>query len=262
LVGPDVRRRPAPLLGRHVGRRAGRFRIQVVGRSGQAEIRDAHPTVVTNQDILRLEIAVDDACLVGGGESRPGGEVQVEHPLRPQLTRRLHGPQRLSAHEFHGEEDFLFKRPDVEDGDDVGMGEPRHGLGFGQQLVATSRAGGRTPEIGAQELEGDFPVQLRVIRAVHDAHAAPANWVEDDVARQVGASGQRFGRRLLVRLGAHQRPHEARDELPALVTGVQMGADGFSLVVARFLGQVERDPILVETGNGGRRLCREAHWAS
>ena len=57
-------------------------------RSGEAEVRDPHPAVLADQDVLRLEVAVDDAGLVRGGEPRARGEVEGEHPLRPQRAGR------------------------------------------------------------------------------------------------------------------------------------------------------------------------------
>jgi hypothetical protein len=85
---------------------------------------------------------MDDAGFMGGLKTHPGGEVDVEYLLGAQLAGGLCGAQGLAAHEFHGEENLFLPRPDVEDGDDVGVRKPRHGLGFGEQLRAAGAGGG------------------------------------------------------------------------------------------------------------------------
>ena len=70
------------LFGRHVERRAddrarlsrevSDLRVLVAGRVGVAmrepEVENLHPSVTGDEQILRLQIAMDDPALVGGGE--------------------------------------------------------------------------------------------------------------------------------------------------------------------------------------------------
>ena len=61
------------LLGGHVGHgaegRSGHGHVRAAHQLGQAEVDDLHLAVIVDQDIGRLDVPVQDAVLVGGGES-------------------------------------------------------------------------------------------------------------------------------------------------------------------------------------------------
>ena len=98
-VGAVVQRNPAggDLLGRHVRRRAdelaGHRHARLLQHAGQAEVVDAQPAVGRQQQVGRLDVAVDDALLVGviqgvghlGDHARPGVEVAA---ARSRARRR------------------------------------------------------------------------------------------------------------------------------------------------------------------------------
>jgi hypothetical protein len=48
----------------------------LVHRAGEPEVGHPDPPVLADQHVLRLEVAVDDACLVRGGEPPAGGAVE------------------------------------------------------------------------------------------------------------------------------------------------------------------------------------------
>ena len=89
---------------------------------GEAEVDDAGAALLVDDHVLGLEVAVDDALAVGGGEALPGAE---EHraDLRPgvQLSREP-GKQGGAADELHGDEQVAVDLADVEDAGDVGVG--------------------------------------------------------------------------------------------------------------------------------------------
>ena len=106
LVGPGVARDPGPLLGSHVrrrpldrARRRDRPRDHAAARrplapditwrrpglrrgSGETEIGHHHPPVGADQEVRRLEVAVNEAGGVGSGEP-PARLDQHGHDLRP-----------------------------------------------------------------------------------------------------------------------------------------------------------------------------------
>jgi len=84
---------------------------------------------------------------------------------------------------------------DFEKLDNVGMLQPRHRLGLGpeaQTLIAVGKV------VAQQHLERHHSVKLGVPGTVDDAHAAPANLPEEDVAQEVfrvaAASIEKFRR--------------------------------------------------------------------
>src|SRR5256885_9945794 len=79
----------AHLVGRHVADRAdddsrervagaGDFLVRtgLGGRLREAEVEDLHEAVAGHEDVFRLQIAMDDAAAVGGGQT--GGELERE----------------------------------------------------------------------------------------------------------------------------------------------------------------------------------------
>ena len=69
-AGVDPVRLAAGLLGAHVGRRAQHLAVEghrrLVGLAlGQAEVHQVRPAVVVEHDVRRLDVAVDDAVVVG-----------------------------------------------------------------------------------------------------------------------------------------------------------------------------------------------------
>ena len=89
-VRPRVHFLPAHLLRRHVGRRAGAIVaplvLQVRG-DRQAEVNDLRRAVLRQQDVLRAEIAVDEAVLVDVGQ--PARDLDRRSAGRAPKTRGL-----------------------------------------------------------------------------------------------------------------------------------------------------------------------------
>jgi hypothetical protein len=126
---------------------------------------------------------VDQPGGVGGDQAVAGGDEEVED-LAPGARLSLQpGVQGAAAEELHGQEDLLVDDADVVDADDVGVGQPGHRLGLAHQ--ARGREGVGLGAVGVEDLERDLPVQLRIVRAVDDAHGPGADLVEDDVAAEL-----------------------------------------------------------------------------
>ena len=207
-------------LGRHIGGRAdehaglgegldvedgtaaARGRVVVVGRAavglvggaavleaGEAEVGDADAAVVADEHVVGLEVAVDEAGLVGCGEARGGaGEDGVD--LFEGAGARPHPLAEGGAlDELHGDEDPAFEEADVVHRNDVGVGELGHGLGFATESgVAALLIAGET---AAQELQRDFSVELRIVSAIDNAHAANTDAFQHLVPANLGTRRKR-----------------------------------------------------------------------
>ena len=69
-VAPDARGLAGELLRRHVLRRTGSHRRGVAGGAREAEIGDPDVPVAVDHHVGRLQIAMQDAAIVGGGNPR------------------------------------------------------------------------------------------------------------------------------------------------------------------------------------------------
>ncbi len=80
---------------------------------------------------------------------------------------------------------------DLVDRADVGMVEGRGRLGLlPKPLLGCLVAG----QVRREELDGDLSLQARVVRRVHDPHAAVAQFGTDHIRAERGAWGQGHGR--------------------------------------------------------------------
>ncbi len=199
----------AELLERHVGRRAedragGRQRDRWwAGQRGlghprgqggfdrrelrEPEVGHAHASVVADEDVVGLEVAVDDAGGVGGGEAAAGGAQGVDD--RAPAARGIAQPaaEGGALDQLHDDEELVVGGADLVDGDDVGVGQARHGARFtrepGTEAVAVVGAG------QAQDLEGDLALPDRDPRP---RRPAPCRRPRPRGARD----SARYGRRL------------------------------------------------------------------
>ena len=195
-VRPAVERPGGDLLRAEVRDRSderSRLRQAVLARrERQAEVHHAGPDVARfvarRHDVLGLDVPVDDAAGVAVverlGDLRPDVEdvAQPERALAkelPEVRRRQHG---------HHEEERPLVPAEVVNRHDGRVVHLRHDLGLALEALL-----GVLREVsGRNELDGDVPVQDRVLRAVDDAHPAPAQFGEDFVPIREPGSDQDF----------------------------------------------------------------------
>lgn len=138
---------------------------------GDAEVEQAHEAVLAEEDVRRLEVAVDDALRVDGDER--AREVAGDGERGVDVQGALTGETVLEV--FAREELGDQARPAVrelqrvEDGDDVRGGGARQGLGFALEPLEGELAGG---EVDAEDFDGHRALETRVSAAVEQAHAA------------------------------------------------------------------------------------------
>ena len=191
-----VRRLPAHLLRRHVayrtedGSRLGPTDFQISDRrravrrpahrldqAREAEVEDLELPVAGDEEVLRLQVAVDDPFLVRRGQ--PQGHLQAVldgFPRRQRLSRLQLVAERLPLQQLRDEIRKLRVLADVVDGDDVGMaehaGRARLDLESADEIaVAGERFG--------EHLDRYVSPQPRVAGAIHDAHRSRAELTDD-----------------------------------------------------------------------------------
>jgi hypothetical protein len=153
-------------------------------RQGDAEVRHQRLAFV-QQDVLRLDLAMDHAVAVGVVErarhltGNPHGV-----PDRELLLMVEPVAQRLPFHKRHDvvEQSVGFSR--VDETEDVGVLEMRGDLDLFQEPIGADDSG----QLEAQHLEGDGAVVAQVVREVDRGHAAAAEFALDRVATCEGGA--------------------------------------------------------------------------
>ena len=128
--------------------------------------------VLAEQDVGRLDVAVDEAVAVGGVERPADLRDDVRGPLGPQAPlgadeRAQVGPVDVA----HDDEQHAVVLARVVDGEDVGVLDRGGGLGLGDEAPAEVLVVG---EDRVDDLQRDRALQPELRRAVDDAHAAAA----------------------------------------------------------------------------------------
>ncbi len=185
----EVRPRPDPLphrlLGRHVERRPDRHpglgqhrgATDLVGRLGDAEVRDLHAALDRHHDVLGLEVAMHDATLLGVREAGQGA-FQHAADLRQRHVPDVR-PQRPAVDVLHRDVRRALVLEVVEHGDDVRVRERARQPGLAQEAPGDRRIG-RVE--GAQLLDRDEPVELDLPGEVDRGHATAADLAQHLVA--------------------------------------------------------------------------------
>ena len=162
LLGGQVARRPE-----HGARQ--RQRVDAAGRR-DPEVGDDDVRIAVEQEVRRLDVAVDDALLVRAIERHSG----LGEPLQRLSGRDASLPETVvdgaAVEVLHDDVRLLPVLADVEDGDDVRRaGEPRGG----QRLAPEPRAHLLFRRVALrEELDGDLPLEDGIRGAVDLAHAA------------------------------------------------------------------------------------------
>ncbi len=173
----------AGLLGTHVGRGADGEpglgeRAGILGGPGDAEVGHQRVPLV-DQDVGRLDVAVDDPPLVGIGQRLGHLAGEADRLVDRQLPLALEaGRERLALdHRHHVVEDAALGARIVHR-QDVGVAEPRRDLDLAQEPLGAEGLG----QLGAHHLDRHLAVVLEVLGQVHRGHAALAQHPLDPVA--------------------------------------------------------------------------------
>jgi len=147
-------------------------------RKAEIEDRDALDLAAAEEQVARLEIAVDDAALVGDGERRSGVAQQGQTVGQAQRAAREALRQVFAGEPLHGEVGLAIAGHAMREVlDDPWMAELAKQLGLAREPL-----GGLGIVGGLEELDRDRPVGAGVDRAVDGAHPARARSLLEDEA--------------------------------------------------------------------------------
>jgi hypothetical protein len=175
---------PGDLLGRHVGGRAENLpgpreprRLEV----GDAEIHELRPAVVQHHDVRGLQVAVDDSVPVEVVEGvRDGREDRDGLVRREQLPSGEDLLEGRALEVLHHE----VVVTDVEDREDVGMGEPADGLRLPPEALEIFGGGLAGQVLGADRFDRDSALDEGVKGAVDPPHGPLADLLHDLIAAE------------------------------------------------------------------------------
>ena len=186
-VAARVRRASERLLGRHVVGSPHHHAVEreLLGRlsAREPEVEDRDGPAVLDHDVLRLEVAMDDAELVRG--FGPEGDLPEDRDRAclGQLSLELDDrPQVLARNVFHRDVGEVVAHSEVVDARHVRVldlpVEIDLALEPEEELLVVGLP------VGRQDLDGDDVVEIQILRLEDDSHAAAADGLLPSVARQ------------------------------------------------------------------------------
>ena len=183
------------LLRGHVGGRshdrAGLGQLDALVKPlGQAEVRDVRLALLVQQDVGRLEVAVQDSPLVGVLDRFGDVGQQGRDGPRVVLVGVQPGAQAAAGNQLHAEILLTLVFAYLVDGDDAGVVKLSHGLGFVLEAAKVDIVG---EDAGPDHLQRHQPVEGDLAGLVHHPHAAAAQLLVDLVVAEIahpGAAGQ------------------------------------------------------------------------
>jgi hypothetical protein len=151
----------------------------------QTEVENLDAVIPGDEDVLGLEIAMDDASIVGRGESPRELKRKLDGLASGNRTALHPFPKRLAFEELRHDECRTGLGADVVYGEDVRVVQRRSGA---RLLLESMEA----VEIGChcrrQHLDGHITSEPRIVRTIHLAHPAGAE-DRDDLVRTEPVTG-------------------------------------------------------------------------
>ncbi len=205
--------------------------------AGQAKVDDGGLAPSVDEDVVGLEIAMDDALVVGGGDGVDDLQEKGE-AVAPVLVAPG-GAEVDAIGPLHDEVGDVALDGDIEHLAEVAVVEAAHGAGLVDQAVVQAEggveAGGGVAD--AEELDRDAPAGAGFAGAEDAAHAPGAGEVLDAVAVLDGALG--FGEEVGLGLGGGvARARGAQDR-----AGDVLVARGLDALVGTVGGPAQFSPL-------------------
>jgi hypothetical protein len=156
----------------------------------QSEVEQLRDTAAQHH-VSRLQIAMHQAVRVRVRERFGDLHGDRDRFIRRQRAAHHAIGQRLALEVFHDEVIEIAVAPDVVDAADIGMLEMRHRLRFTLESLARFRRHARAAD---DDLDRDRSIQTRIARAIHLAHAALADRLDNLVGAESNAGGEDHSR--------------------------------------------------------------------
>ena len=161
---------------------------------GDAKISDLHPAIFVEQQVLRLDVAVDDAPVVGELQCVTERRHDGQRLLRRELPRAQKLAQVQAVHKFHEQVIKPARLPEVINGDDVRMVQRRQRLRLPRETFGKFRV---AHAFRREKFQCDETVQGLLSCLVNHTHAAATEAFENFKLREMW--GDLFGRQRRLR---------------------------------------------------------------
>ena len=194
LIGSCVGARAARLLGRHIANCAQHhtrrspdagvcFGCELILRRirdplGKAEVEDLGEPVDRDADVLRFQIAVDEAGLVSFCQSFGDLAGDLERAAQRDGAKLQKLPQRLAGDQLHADKRL---RPDLSGVVDRHDGRMIECGSCARFFLEAAEALGIAGELDREQFQGDDPIKVRIVGAVDLAHRTGADETGDFV---------------------------------------------------------------------------------
>src|SRR5712692_4247988 len=133
----------------------------------QAEVENFDLAALSDKDVRRLDVAVNDALRMGGVQSVGDLDAPIEHEFGGQRLAGDTVVQRCAFEEFHDEEGLAVAFANVVNGADVRMIQRGSRAGFALQTLERARIAG---QFRRQEFEGYVTAEPGIFGLVDNTH--------------------------------------------------------------------------------------------
>src|SRR5262249_12188251 len=145
---------------------------------GEPEIKNLYVVAGGNEDVRRLDVAMNNALGVGGFKCVGNFDSKRQQQAgfeRPEGDPMLKG---VAFQELHRDERLISVPSDFVDGADVGMVQSRGSTRFAAKAL---KSGGVLGEFFGKKLQGDIAAELGVLGLVNHSHATATKLFENAV---------------------------------------------------------------------------------
>ena len=146
------------------------------GPRRETEVENLRVPLRRHDDVVGLDVAVDDALGMRVGERVGDLDAEIDRAARVQRAAADERPERLARHVLEREKQLAGVLADFVERCDVRMRERGRRARFAHEALAPRRVVG---DSGGQHFDRDGTAEARVARAVHVAHAARADAVQN-----------------------------------------------------------------------------------
>ena len=146
----------------------------------QSKVQNLGVTTLCDEDVRRLDVAVDDAFGMRGIEGIGNLDGERENQFRFQRTPSDAMLQRHAVEILHDDEVLTFALVNLEDHADVGVVQCRCRLGFALEAAESVRI---FSNFIRQELERDKATKFDILGLVYHTHPATAELLDDAIVR-------------------------------------------------------------------------------
>ncbi len=187
-IAAGIDRPTLGLLGGHEFRRSQHAahprETRVAEQVRDAEVGKLQHPFLGQQQVARLDVAMDHAAVVGVPQRPSNGDAELGHlaPGKDATPAKLFF-QAASGHEFHGIEDLLLIFAKTENLYDVGMIQLSQRLDLGLETVAEV---GLLGHLGGQQFDRSRLARRVIDPHVDRAHTATADSANDSVWAETG----------------------------------------------------------------------------